>query len=140
MSQIVKLLNILYTPVNGVSLQAEIPSKLFTVLSIYVRDNLVHENLFCNTANLFGVLGQSNLSTKEKVYEQVALGMKRLVEISKDKIGNWRKNAAILIAKCSSNLKVREAMDREHAMDVIKTIAHLIAGKWLNFCFICIWW
>ena len=79
MSQIVKLLNILYTPVNGVSLQAEIPSKLFTVLSIYVRDNLVHENLFCNTANLFGVLGQSNLSTKEKVYEQVALGMKRLV-------------------------------------------------------------
>jgi hypothetical protein len=129
MTQIVKLLNILYTSVDGVSLQTEIPSKLFTVLSIYVRDNLVHENLFCNTANLFGVLVQSRLSIREKVYEQVALGMKRLVEISKDKIGNWRKNAAILIAKCSSNPKVREAMDREHAMDVIKTIAHLIAAK-----------
>jgi hypothetical protein len=72
-----------------------------------VRDNLVHENLFCNTANLFGVLAQSSLSTKDKVFEQVALGMKRLVEISKDKIGNWRKNGAILIAKCSSNPKVR---------------------------------
>ena len=68
MSQIVKLLNILYTPTDGISLQAEIPSKLFTVFSIYVRDNLVHENLFCNTANLFGVLAQSNLSIKEKVF------------------------------------------------------------------------
>jgi hypothetical protein len=36
--------------------------------------------------------------------------MKRLVDISKDKIGNWRKNSAILIAKCSSNPKCREAM------------------------------
>ncbi len=64
MSQIVKLLNVLYTPTNGVSLTSEIPSKLFNVLSIYVKDNLVHENLFCNTANLFGVLAMSNLIMK----------------------------------------------------------------------------
>lgn len=55
--------------------------------------------------------------------------MKQLVNISKDKIGNWRKNSAILIAKCSSNPKVKEAMNREHAMDVLKTIAHLINSK-----------
>lgn len=107
MTQVVKILNLLYTPENGLALTAEIPPKLFAVLSKYVNDNLVHENLFCNTANLFGVIAMSKLEFKEKVYEQVASGMKRLVEISKDRIGNWRKNAAILIAKCSSNPKVR---------------------------------
>ena len=55
--------------------------------------------------------------------------MKRLVYISSDKIGNWRKNAAILIAKCSSNPKVRQSMEKEHATDVLKTISHLISGK-----------
>jgi hypothetical protein len=42
MSQIVKLLNVLYTPANGISLTANIPSKLFEVLSKYVGDNLIH--------------------------------------------------------------------------------------------------
>lgn len=107
MTQVVKILNTLYTPNNGKSLSADIPSKLFDRLSKYVSDNLVHENLFCNTANLFGVLAMSNLKTKEKVSELVASSMKRLVFISKEKIGNWRKNAAILIAKCSSNPKCR---------------------------------
>jgi hypothetical protein len=55
--------------------------------------------------------------------------MKHLVYISKEKIGNWRKNSALLIAKCSTNSIVKEAMNREHAMDVLKTIAHLINTK-----------
>ena len=55
--------------------------------------------------------------------------MKQLVYISKEKVGNWRKNAAILIAKCSSNPTVKAAMEKEHAMDVLKTIAHLINTK-----------
>lgn len=55
--------------------------------------------------------------------------MKQLVFIAKEKTGNWRKNAAILIAKCSSNPSVKEQMEKEHAMDVLKSIAHLINAK-----------
>lgn len=64
MTQVVKILNNLYTPNNGKSLSADLPSKLFDSLSKYVSDNLVHENLFCNTSNLFGVIAMSNPSMK----------------------------------------------------------------------------
>lgn len=64
MTQVVKILNTLYTPNNGKSLSADIPSKLFDSLSKYISDNLVHENLFCNTANLFGIIAMSKLPMK----------------------------------------------------------------------------
>jgi len=40
--QIVKLLNVLYTPTDGVVLTADIPVKLWKVLTTYLNDNLVH--------------------------------------------------------------------------------------------------
>lgn len=64
MTQVVKILNTLYTPINGKSSTADLPSKLFDSLSKYVSDNLVHENLFCNTSNLFGVIAMSNANMK----------------------------------------------------------------------------
>lgn len=64
MTQVVKILNTLYTPTNGKSLTVDLPPKLFDSLSKYVSDNLVHENLFCNTSNLFGVIAMSNAHMK----------------------------------------------------------------------------
>jgi len=59
MTQVVKILNSVYTPNNGKVLTSDLPSKLFDTLSKYISDNLVHENLFCNTSNLFGVIAMS---------------------------------------------------------------------------------
>jgi len=49
----------------------------------------------------------SDIALKKQVLDLVAQSLKRLVFIAKEKTGNWRKNAAILIAKCSSNEKVK---------------------------------
>lgn len=42
MTHVVKILNTIYTPFDGKSLMAELPVKLFEVLSKYVSENLVH--------------------------------------------------------------------------------------------------
>lgn len=52
--------------------------------------------------------------------------MGQLVFIAKEKTGNWRKNAAILIAKSSSDPICRSEMDKHHGMEVLKSIAQFV--------------
>lgn len=65
--------------------------------------------LFCNTCNLFGVIIDSvnvdNEGEKNKslILKNVKENMKFLIEVAKEKVGNWRKNASILLAKMSMN-------------------------------------
>lgn len=39
----------------------------------------------------------------KKMYAELKPNMKFLIDVAKDKIGNWRKNASILLAKLSLN-------------------------------------
>jgi len=61
-----------------------------------------------------------------KLYEELKGNIKYLIEVAKDKIGNWRKNAAILLAKLSMNPECREELNKHHGMDVLKSIAQFV--------------
>jgi hypothetical protein len=50
----------------------------------------------------------------------------QLVLIAKEKTGNWRKSAAILIAKSSGDPTCRTEIDKNHGMEVLKSIAQFV--------------
>lgn len=52
--------------------------------------------------------------------------MKFLIEVAKDKIGNWRKNASILLAKLSLNAECKQELEKHHGMEVLKSIAQFV--------------
>lgn len=61
--------------------------------------------------------------------KQLKLLVGKLVEIAKERTGNWRKSAAILLGKCSADAACRAELDRHHGMDVLKSIASFVIDK-----------
>ena len=53
----------------------------------------------------------------------------KLVEIAKEKIGHWRKSAAILLGKSSMDPLCKEELNKHHGMDVLKSIASQVLDK-----------
>ena len=52
--------------------------------------------------------------------------MKFLIGVAKDKVGNWRKNSSILLAKLSLNAECKEELYQNHGMEVLKSIAEFV--------------
>ena len=128
MVQIVKILNVLFG-YQSPEVPSRVPDALFKSLSRFVQSNLDHENLFCNTCNLFGILVTEKTAVKEQVLGVLRESIGQLVFMAKERTGNWRKSAAILIAKASGDPACRSEMDKHHAMDVLKSIAHFVTDK-----------
>ena len=127
MAQVVKILNVMFL-LDGPEAIKSIPENLWKALCRYVKDNQVHEILFCNTCNLFGIFLEKKILL-EQVLPITRQFVGLLVEIAKEKVGNWRKNAAILLGKCSFDQRCREELDRNHGMEVLKSIAPFILEK-----------
>ena len=79
------------------------PGKLFNEIKGYLSKDEKNEILFCNSSNLFCLLLEIPTNYKEILYKELKPYMKGLIEMAKDRIGNWRKNSAILLAKLSLN-------------------------------------
>lgn len=52
-----------------------------------------------------------------------------LVEVAKERVGNWRKSAAILLGKISGDAICRAELTKHHGMDVLKSIASFVLDK-----------
>ena len=63
---------------------------------------------------------------KDLVMRSLKVNMKFLIEVAKEKVGNWRKNASILLAKLSLNPECREELNKHHGMDVLRSIAQYV--------------
>lgn len=61
-----------------------------------------------------------------KLYPELKSNIVFLISIAKDKIGNFRKNASILLAKLSINPECKEELYKNHGMDVLKSIAQFV--------------
>lgn len=99
-SQVVKILNVMFL-INGPEVISDIPKNLMGLFERLIRNNQVSEPLFCNTCNLFGVILDKKNALTDKVLVVLRPSIERLVEIAKEKVGNWRKSAAILLGKSS---------------------------------------
>ena len=129
MMQVVKILNVLLA-LDKPKQIATLPVKLWASLSQYVLENETHEVLFCNTCNLMGILVlHPQKALREQALPLARRAVPRLVEVAKDRVGNWRKNAAILLGKCSGDPQCRAELDRTHGMEVLKSIASHVVGK-----------
>lgn len=98
--QVVKILNVMFL-INGPEVISDIPKNLMGLLERLMRNNQVSEPLFCNTCNLFGVILDKKNTLTDKVLVVLRPSIERLVEVAKEKVGNWRKSAAILLGKSS---------------------------------------
>jgi hypothetical protein len=128
MGQVIKILNILFA-LPGPENITEIPSNLMNLLVKLVQKNDTQEQLFCNTCNLFGILIDKKNALSEKVLSWLRPLIGRLVEIAKERVGHWRKSAAVLLGKSSGDGKCREELDKHHGMDVLKSIASFVIDK-----------
>ena len=52
---------------------------------------------------MFGLILDHSPASKSVVYAELKPNIKFLISVAKDKVGNWRKNASILLAKLSIN-------------------------------------
>lgn len=77
------------------------PANLLAQCKSYISTLECGETIFCNTCNLFGLVLESVPAFKPKVYSELKPVIKFLIEVAKDKVGNWRKNSSILLAKLS---------------------------------------
>lgn len=104
MEQIVRLLNVIYCPIKGQpKFSTPLPKNLMAEIKCYISSIESGENLFCNSCNLFCVILDSASEYSDVIYVQLKPHMKYLIEVAKDKVGNWRKNACTLLAKLSLN-------------------------------------
>ena len=62
----------------------------------------------------------------KKMYEKFIDVIPFLITVAKDKIGNWRKNASILLAKLSADEKCKQKLYDNHGMEVLKSIAQFV--------------
>ena len=85
-----------------------------------------NEILFCNTANFFSVLLDIDFDYRKLIYKELKGKIVELIEIAKDRIGNWRKNSAILLGKLSKDEDCKEELRRNHGMDVLMSIAQFV--------------
>jgi hypothetical protein len=75
------------------------------------------------------MLVNEKTAIKEQVLGVLRESIGQLVFMAKERTGNWRKSAAILMAKASGDPLVRAQMDKHHAMDVLKSIAQFVTDK-----------
>lgn len=106
-SQVVKILNVLFL-LDGPEIICDIPKHLLNLLEKLIVSNQVNEALFCNTCNLVGIIIEKKSPLTEKILIILRTAIGKLVEIAKEKVGNWRKSAAILLGKSSGDPKCRE--------------------------------
>jgi|JI10StandDraft_1071094.scaffolds.fasta_scaffold962277_2 hypothetical protein len=106
-SQVVKILNVLFL-LDGPEIISDIPKNLLNLLERLIVSNQVNEALFCNTCNLVGIIIEKKNPLTEKILIILRTAIGKLVEIAKEKVGNWRKSAAILLGKSSVDPKCRE--------------------------------
>ena len=99
-AQVIKILNVLFL-IDGTETIKEFPQHLFNLLVRFVMNNNVNEILFCNTCNLFGIWIEKKNELSQKALVEVRKMIGKLVEIAKEKVGNWRKSAAVLLGKSS---------------------------------------
>ena len=99
-AQVLKILNVLFL-LEGPEQIKEVPQNLFKILIDFVMKNNVNEVLFCNTCNLFGIWIEKKNEMSQKALVELRKMIGKLVEIAKEKVGNWRKSAAILLGKSS---------------------------------------
>ena len=85
-----------------------------------------NEILFCNTANFFSLLLDIDFDYRQYIYKQLKRKIVELIQISKDRIGNWRKNSAILLGKLSKDEECKEELRKNHGMDVLMSIAQFV--------------
>ena len=126
--QAIKILNVLFL-IPQPEVIKEIPANLFKLLVKLINKNDIHEALFCNTCNLFGILIERKNELGEKVLVELRKMIGKLVEVAKEKVGNWRKSAAILLGKSSTDVLCREELNKHHGMDVLKSIAQFVVDK-----------
>ena len=104
MEQIVRLLNVLYCPIKDQAKFSEpLPKNLLAEIKSYISSIDSGEVQFCNSCNMFCVILDSGTNYSNTLYAELKPHMKFLIDVAKDKIGNWRKNACILLAKLSLN-------------------------------------
>ena len=109
MEQIVRTLNIMYMGIQGKEAFTDIfPENLLQECKKYISSLEYGEMLFCNTCNLFGVILDNSPNNKPKIYSELKPVMKFLIDVAKDKVGNWRKNSSILLAKLSINPECKD--------------------------------
>lgn len=99
-AQVIKILNVLFL-IDGPEAVKEVPQHLFNLLIKFIMNNNVNEILFCNTCNLFGIWIEKKNELSQKALVELRKMIGKLVEIAKEKVGNWRKSAAILLGKSS---------------------------------------
>jgi hypothetical protein len=63
---------------------------------------------------------------REVLYKQIKPLIPGLITIAKDRVSNWRKNAAILLAKLAINAECKEELRKNHGMDVLMSIAKFV--------------
>ena len=68
----------------------------------------------------------SSIASRPAVYLELKPVIKFLISVAKDKVGNWRKNASILLAKLSINGECKEELYKNHGMEVLKSIAEFV--------------
>lgn len=127
-SQVVKILNVMFL-INGPELISDLPKNLMGMLERLVRNNPVNEMLFCNTCNLLGVILDKKNALTEKVLVIVRTAIEKLVEIAKEKVGNWRKSAAILLGKSSFDSKCKDELVKHHGIEVLKSVASFVLSR-----------
>ena len=103
-------------------------SKMLKHLLSYFQDPN-NEVLFCNTCNLFGIWVAPENKWRSTIFSIMEPHIKGLIHIAKQKIGNWRKSAAILLGKLAMDPECKKALDKDHGMDVLKSIAHLVVNN-----------
>lgn len=99
------------------------------MLDRLLRANQVNELLFCNACNLFGIIIDKKNALSEKVLVVLRPAISKLVEIAKERVGNWRKSAAIMLGKSSWDPKCKEELTKNHGMEVLKSIASFVLDK-----------
>lgn len=87
-----------------------------------------NEILFCNFCTLLGVWTDNEL-TSQQTHSAMRDYIKRLIFIAKERTGNMRKSAAILLAKVARNEHNKDIFTANHGMEVLKSVAHLVLGK-----------
>lgn len=75
---------------------------------------------------MFSIILDTNTEFSKKMYIELKPHMKFLIDVAKDKVGNWRKNASILLAKLSLNAECKAELEKHHGMDVLKSIAQFV--------------